>query len=307
MKTISIILPIFIIIAAGWLARKRHFIPDAFIGPANRMVYYFAIPAMIFRAVSRASFHDEFSSRVLMITLVCILAMSVIAWAVTIAGKMPRTLRGTFIQSSFHGNLGYIGLAVVFYSLGDAGLASGAIFAGFIMIVQNILAVAVLQIHSGKGEGAAVDLRANLKRILGHPVILSACGGIGFSLLEIPLPVIVERSLGILSGMALPLALLLIGASLSFDLMRLRFVPMLAASGIKLLVMPGLGLVIFAFFSIPVPEYLPAFILLASPTATLAFVMAKEMNGDPEFAVAVISGCTLVSAITFSLWLHFLL
>jgi hypothetical protein len=307
MKTISIILPIFIIIAAGWLARKRHFIPDAFIGPANQMVYYFAIPAMIFRAVSKASFHDEFSIRVLMITLVCILAMSVIAWSVTMAGKMPKTLRGTFIQSSFHGNLGYIGLAVVFYSLGDTGLASGAIFAGFIMIVQNILAVAVLQIHSQKGEGVAFDLAANLKRILGHPVILSACAGIGFSLLEIPLPIIAERSLGILSGMALPLALLLIGANLSFDLMRLRFLSMLAASCIKLLVMPGLGLVIFALFSIPVPEFLPAFILLASPTATLTFVMAKEMNGDPDFAVAAISGCTLMSGITFSLWLHFLL
>lgn len=307
MKTISIIFPIFIIIAAGWLARKRHLIPDAFIEPANQIVYYFAIPAMIFRAVSKASFHDEFSSRVLMITLVCILAMSVIAWVITMIWKMPQTFRGTFIQSSFHGNLGYIGLAVVFYSLGDAGLASGAIFAGFIMIVQNILAVAVLQIHSEKGEGATFDLRANLKRILGHPVILSACGGIGFSLLEIPLPIIVERSLGILSGMALPLALLLIGATLSFDLMRLRFRPMLAASCIKLLVMPGLGLVMFFFFSIPVPEYLPAFILLASPTATLAFVMAKEMNGDPDFAVAAISGCTLLSGITFSLWLHFLL
>ena len=31
MKTLVVILPIFIIIAAGWLARKRNFIPDAFI------------------------------------------------------------------------------------------------------------------------------------------------------------------------------------------------------------------------------------------------------------------------------------
>jgi len=305
MKTISIILPIFIIIATGWLARKKLFIPEAFIGPANRIVYYFAIPAMIFRAVSRASFHDEFSSRVLIITLVCISAIFAIAWAAAIAGRMSGAIRGTFIQSSFHGNLGYIGLAVVFYSLGDAGLARGAIFAGFIMIVQNILAVAVLQIHSNRGTQHAV--RANLKRILGHPVILSACSGIGFSLLEIPLPVIAERSLGILSGMALPLALLLIGATLSFDLMRVRFKPMLAASLIKLLAMPGLALMIFSVFSIPVVEFLPAFILLASPTATLTFVMAKEMNGDPDFAVAAISGCTLISGVTFSIWLHFLL
>lgn len=307
MKTLSIILPIFLIIAAGWLARKLSFIPETFIGPANRIVYYFAIPAMIFRAVSKASFHDEFSSRVVMISLVCILAVSVVAWGAALAGKIPRTMKGTFVQSAFHGNLGYIGLAVVFYSLGDAGLAGGAIFAGFIMIVQNILAVAVLQIHSDRVGSPADAVRDNLKRILGHPVILSACGGIVFSLVEIPLPEIAEQTLGILSGMALPLALLLIGATLSFELMRLRFAPMLLASLIKLMVMPGLGLLIFAGFSIPIAEFLPAFILLASPTATLTFVMAKEMNGDAEFAVAVISGCTLMSAITFSVWLHFLL
>ncbi len=48
-------------------------------------------------------------------------------------------------------------------------------------------------------------------------------------------------------------------------------------------------------------------ILLAFPSATLTYVMAKEMNGDPDFAVGVISGCTLMSGITFSFWLHFLL
>jgi predicted permease len=307
MKTLSIILPIFIIIAAGWLARRQSFIPETFMGPANRIVYYFAIPAMIFRSVSKASFHDEFSSRVLMISLVCIVVVSVIAWGVASAGKIPRTMRGSFVQSAFHGNLGYIGLAVVFYSLGDAGLARGAIFAGFIMIVQNILAVAVLQIHSNRVGSTTDAVRDNLKRILGHPVILSACGGIVFSLMEIPLPVMAEQSLGILSGMALPLALLLIGATLSFDLMRLRFAPMLLASLIKLIIMPGLGLLIFTGFSIPIAEFLPAFILLASPTATLTYVMAKEMNGDAEFSVAVISGCTLMSAIGFSFWLHFLL
>ncbi|MFH1155548.1 MAG: AEC family transporter [Pseudomonadota bacterium] len=307
MKTLSTILPIFIIIAAGWLARKQQFIPETFIGPANRIVYYFAIPAMIFRAISRASFHNEFSSRVLIITLVCVTAIAFFAWAAAVAGRIPETMRGTFIQSSFHGNLGYIGLAVVFYSLGEAGLASGAIFAGFIMIVQNILAVAVLQIHSGKSEDAEHPVKDNLKRIVGHPVILSACFGIVFSLLGIPLPTIADRSLGILSGMALPLALLLIGATLSFDLVKRRFRHMVSASLIKLVAMPGLGVMLFTVFSIPAPEFLPAFILLASPTATLTYVMAKEMNGDAEFAVAEISGCTLMSAITFSIWLHFLL
>jgi hypothetical protein len=49
---------------------------------------------------------------------------------------------------------------------------------------------------------------------------------------------------------------------------------------------------------------MPGLILLASPTATITYVMAKEMNGDADFAVAALSISTILSAMTFSLWLH---
>jgi hypothetical protein len=32
--------------------------------------------------------------------------------------------------------------------------------------------------------------------------------------------------------------------------------------------------------------------------------MAKEMNGDTDFAVATLSLCTILSAVTFSIWMH---
>jgi predicted permease len=49
---------------------------------------------------------------------------------------------------------------------------------------------------------------------------------------------------------------------------------------------------------------LPGLILLASPTATISYVMAKEMKGDADFAVAAISISTLLSAVTFTAWLN---
>jgi predicted permease len=45
---------------------------------------------------------------------------------------------------------------------------------------------------------------------------------------------------------------------------------------------------------------LPALILLASPTAIISFVMAKEMQGDEDLAIATISASTLASALTLS-------
>jgi len=304
MQITETIIPIFLVIFVGWLARKKRFMPDGFLGPANRLVYYLAIPAMIFRAISRASFQEEFNSQVLLITLLCVLGVFLTTWLLAVLAGMARHFRGTFIQSAFHGNLGYIGLAVVYYYLGDAGLAKGGIFAGFIMILQNILAVITLQVHSDRSTRKGPVFAENMRRIIGHPVILSALGGILVSIAGIPLPVIVDRSLVILSGMALPLALLLIGASLSFDLMRARLRAVLSVSLFKLAVMPGIGILVFNLFSIPPTDYLPAFILLAAPTATLTYVMAREMKGDADFAVAAISGCTLLSAASYSIWLN---
>jgi predicted permease len=57
-------------------------------------------------------------------------------------------------------------------------------------------------------------------------------------------------------------------------------------------------------FDVKLQDYLPGLILLASPTATLTYVMAKEMSGDTDFAVAALSSCTILSAATFSIWLH---
>jgi len=304
MQITATIIPIFLVIFVGWLARKKQFMPDGFLGPANRLVYYLAIPAMIFRAISRASFQEEFNSQVLLITLICVLVVFLTAWLLASLTAIAREIRGTFIQCTFHGNLGYIGFAVAFYYLGDSGLARCAIFAGFISILQNILAVITLQVHTDRSAQDGPVAAENLRRIMVHPVILSALGGILVSVAGIQLPDIVDRSLAILSGMALPLALLLIGASLSFDLIRARIRGVMAVSLFKLAILPGMGILLFKLFAIQTAAYLPAFILMATPTATVSYVMAREMHGDADFAAAAISGCTLVSAVSYTIWLN---
>ena len=217
--------------------------------------------------------------------------------------RIRRGELGTFIQASFHGNLGYIGLAVAYYSLGNDGFVRASIIAGFVMILQNLLAVVDLQFNSDDAS-TSKKKREIVLRILGNPVILSALAGILFSSTGLKLPLVISRSLDILSGLALPMALILIGASLSFKLMKLRMLRILSSSLLKLILLPGLGFIFYRLFDIKLHDYLPALILLASPTATLTYVMAKEISGDTDFAVAALSLCTILSAATFSIWLH---
>lgn len=302
MNIISTIVPVFIIIFLGLFARHRGFISPEFLNQANRLVYYIAIPAMIFSAISKAALKTQMNFEVMVITLTSLVAITILAWSVAWLLPMPTPSKGTFIQCAFHGNLGYIGLAVAFYYLGEPGFVKAAIIAGFIMILQNILAVIALQYHSNTATGRP-GVRGTLKTTMGNPVILSALAGMIFSLFNLTMPVILDRALEILTGMALPLALLIIGASLSFEQLKPRFLNVMISGFLKVMVTPAIGLILFKVFSIPSSDFLPGLILLASPTATLTYIMAKEIGGDPDFAVAAISINTILSSATYGLWL----
>ncbi len=302
MAIAATIIPIFTIIALGWIARVKGFLPLEFIGPANRLVYYWAIPAMIFRSIYQGSFKALFNPAVLIIGMVCITGVFFTAWVSAVLARMSRKQVGSFIQSAFHGNLGYIGLAVCYYYLGNDGFIKAGIMAGFIMILQNFFAVIILRIYS-EDTSIKMSPKSVFSGILANPVIIAAMGGILVSLIEFNIPIVIDNSLKILSGMALPLALILIGASLSFDLLRHHIYSVLFSCILKLVLLPGAGLMIFVIFEEAPQDYLPCLILLAAPTATLVYVMAQETKNDTEFAVATISLSTLLSGFTFAFWI----
>ncbi len=295
------IAPIFIVIGLGWAARRRGFFPEPFIVAANRLVYYLAIPAMIFRAIATASLQGDFDIRVPAITLAVLLAAFFAAWGWAVATGIEGRRRGTFLQCAVHGNLGYIALAVAFYALGEQGFARAGLIAGFVIILQNLLAVLAHQLNDPRGRGRIIGA---LGKVFANPVILSAAAGIAFSLAGLTIPSIVDRSLNIVGGMALPMALLIIGASLSFRRMRHSPLAVLSACLFKLVAMPAGGMLLFDLFQVPARDGMPALILLAAPTATVSYVMSREMHGDAEYAGVVISASTLMSAATYMLWLH---
>ncbi|UCF01389.1 MAG: AEC family transporter [Deltaproteobacteria bacterium] len=296
------ILPIFVIIFLGWSLRRLDFMQEGFVKPANRLVYYVAIPAMIFREIAEAELVQQFSLILVAATLSPLILVGLAGLILVWGLKLQRYRVGSFLQCSFHGNLGYIGLAVAYYFLGDDGLTRASILAGFVMLLQNFLAVVALSKFNTEPK-RKLSVFTLLRRILFNPVIISAMAGMAFSLSGLHLPVILDRSLSILSGMALPLALLVIGTSVSFAQMQQQLRLTTLISFLKLILLPALGLAFFYFLGFERVEYLPALILLASPTATISYVMASEMAGDADLATAAISVTTLISAFTFILWL----
>ncbi len=304
MQTLATIAPIFIIIALGWIAARTGLMPDTLLGPLNRLIYYFAIPAFLFHAISNFPLAQGFNVQVVAITLGTVIAFYLCGWALTKIFRIAPQTSGATIQSACHSNAGYVGLPVAFYILGDAGLAQAGIISGFLMIAQNVMSSTILQSYSQ--DKSLSGHFSMIIQYLKNPVIIGSLVGIIASGLQIPVPRVIDRTLNMLGDLAPAAALLLIGASLSFQAMKSRKSIIIITVTTKLILLPLAALLIFKLFHLDLKIYLPAIILLATPTATVAYVMSKQMGSDAEIAVATISASTIISAVTLPLWLTFL-
>lgn len=303
MAILETIIPIFVIIFLGLGARRQGLITDTFIAQANRVVYSLAIPALVFRAVSKTALSEGLNTALLAGTLLPIIVVWAGGWGLLRFSPVTGKRHLSAVHCAFHCNIGYIGLAVSYYYLGDSGFSRSAIVAGFIILLQNFLAIFLLGRFGSDGRKSGT-MREQTLGILTNPVILSSIAGIVFATFNIPIPELADRTLHILSGMALPTALLIIGATLSFNRDRTYLAPVLLSSVVKLILLPGLALVFYQASGLAGPDYLPALILLASPAATVSVILARELGGDAEFAAGVVSTSTLLSALSFVLWIQ---
>jgi predicted permease len=291
--------PVFLVIALGFFARRRGFLPDAFSEAANRLVYTIGIPLLIFGQVAPGDFSRNFRPAQIAAIVAAVLAAAALGLLLAALLRLPAGTALTFAQDCFHGNTGFIALAVLLYVLGPEGLAAGSVLAGFTMLVNNTLSLVLFTFAPRRRRELSWR---TLLGFLGNPIVAATLLGLLFSALRIPLPAVAARSIKIVSDMALPVALLIIGGSLG-PAIRARLPLAHLASAVKLAVLPALGVLFLRLFDAGAGVEVPAVILLGSPAATLSYVMAREMDGDPELAAATVTVSTVLSIVSYTLWL----
>lgn len=304
LPVVNSILSLFAVIFIGVWARRKGLIPPNLFTPINRLVYYVAIPSLLFREISKAPFHQYFEPRLLVGLLIPPVVVFLVCLISGKAMKIAGQRLGTFVQASMHGNLGYMGLAVAFYALGSDGFRKAGLLASFLILVQNFLAILALQLGSG-GRGRRWDIGYFLHSLVLNPIILACFAGMSVSFVGVVLPGLLDNVLRILSGMALPLALLLIGASLSLGSSRGHLSVALLCTVFKLMFLPAVGVALYRWLDLSGSLIVPSIILLSSPTATVTYVMAGELGGDQALASTTISVSTLLSGLSFAGWLLF--
>ncbi len=296
---LDIVLPVFLVIALGWLLYRIGLLNNDFLKATNRLVYYVCLPLLLFYKIGTADFGLNFNGRLVIGSISVVALTCIISYFYTVLRGYSPDTRGVFSQGSFRGNIAYMGLAIALNAYGETGLTRAGILMGFLVPFLNFFAILVLLLpHRGDGEQRGMSFWT--KQIALNPLIMASFLGIIWSFFDLPMPLIFDRSLEIATGMALPLALLAIGGSFSLQKLKGDLVKAGLATGIKVVWMPVLAAILLLLLGVRGMDLGIGVLIAGTPAATANYIMAHELKGDAELAGAIVMLSTLLSAATYS-------
>jgi predicted permease len=295
----NIVIPVFSVIALGWLLRRLELIDAGFIRQTNRLVYYVCLPLLLFYKIGSADFFANFNGRLIFASVAAVSVTFVASYLLSVQRKDPAAVRGVFSQGAFRGNIAYMGLAITLNAYGEVGLTRAGILMGFLVPFLNLYAIFAL-LWPQRGDDGARGAAFWLRQIVLNPLILASFVGITWSFFALPLPLVFERSLKIATGMTLPLALLAIGGGFSVSRLRGDLATAMLVSGIKTIWLPTLAALLLYLLGVRGMDFGIGVLIAGTPAATANYILADQLHGDAELAGTIVMLSTLLSAATYS-------
>lgn len=306
MGVVESLLPIFLLIGLGAVLTARGFLTPEFLRSLNRLAYYVGMPGLLFVSVNTARPIDERPLRITLVLLGATLTSLVVGFFVARWLRIRATSVGTYVQSSFRGNLAFVGLPIVINFAHHRGAALGgdeiitlvAVAIAPIMISYNVLAVIVLVASHHKLS--AESLRVVFKQVLTNPLVIAIVAGLAASHFSIRLPSPIETTVRIIGGLAIPAALFGVGGTMVNAPFRANLAPALAAGLTKVAFTPVVAWCLATALGLPALDTALATLLAASPCAAASFIMSVQLRGDGAIASSSIASSTLLSVATLA-------
>jgi len=299
LQTLNVTLPVFAMLFLGVLLKRLGQIDAGFINTASALVFNVTLPVMLFLAILHADLRTALQPAVLGYFVLATLVGFLLCWGWAL-WRCPRAERGVYVQGSFRGNNGIVGLALATSLYGDYGLSLGGVLGGVVILTYNSLAVLVLEFYNPNGKATPWSI---LKGILRNPLILGVLAAIPFAYWQVRLPAWLATSGEYLAQLTLPLALICIGGTLSLASLRASSGLAISASLMKMLWLPLLATLGAWLCGFREAELGILFLYFASPTAAASFVMARAAGANHELAAAIIVITTLLAVVTTNIGL----
>lgn len=304
--SINVTLPIFLVMALGWVLRQIGMLDDHFVTVANRFNFKVTLPVMVFRDIASVDIFEVFD---LKFVLFCAIASSICFWGIWGVSKLcvkDGSIRGAFVQASFRSSAAVMGLAFISNIYGSSAMGPLMIIGA--VPLYNIYSVIVLTFEADTEDGMrnTGKIKQACINILKNPIIISIFLGLLAAVVGIKFPVIVSKTISSVAQLATPLALIVIGAGFEGRKALAKVRPTMWAAAIKLVIQPFVFLPAAIFMGFTGEKMIAILIMLASPTTPSCYIMAKSMKNDGVLTASVVVATTLLAAFTLTLWIFLL-
>ena len=284
------LLPVLALIALGYALRRIDFLPAGAWAGLEKLTYFVLFPALIVHTLGEQNLAGT-PWRSILAVVVCAV---VLAAAALIIWHRIRPSNGPTFTSIFQGGVRfntYIALAISQAYFGADGLTMGAVTAGFMIVLVNLLCVSAFALWGN----AAHSRGAFVREVFGNPLIVSCAIGWGLSLSGLGLPGTTHDILEIVGRAALPLGLLAVGAALRPEAIRGHLPAISAASLVQFALKPATAILLISYLGI---AGVPAGVLIVFfmvPTAPSAYILARQLGGDVDTMSSIITVQTMLA------------
>ena len=293
------VLPVFLMMAAGYLARSLGVLERGDVGKMNRVAFRVFLPCLLFYNVYRSDLSSAVNAALIAYAVLGVLTVFAVAYVVVKRLESVNERRGVVMQGIFRSNYVILGLPIAQALLREDELGPVSVLIAIVVPIFNVLAVFVLE----RFRGGNVKSREVALQVVKNPLVVSSALGVVFLLLGIRLPPILEKTVSGLGTIATPLQLFLLGAFFRFEGLGRYAKALTAVTGVKLLVTPAIFLSLAAALGFRGVEFVALLGIFASPTAVNSFTMAQQMGGDAELAGDIVVSTSVFSAITMFGWI----
>ncbi len=302
LSILAITLPIYLLIATGFVAVKSGYVAPEDIRALGRVVMRICLPATIFINIARVPVTEVFrwdfllgylAASLIVFGMGFVAAHRVYGWS-----NPSAALVGMGMACS---NSAFMGYPIAAMVMGDVALQAFTMA----MLVENMLLIPIAIMLADRGQGGGSFLRETLLPLVRNPLLIAVLAAVAVSSLGLVLPAAVDRTLSMLAPVAPPVALLAVGGTVAALAFTPGRKPVLAIVGVKLMVLP---LVMFGVLhligSVPQPLVLSGVLISSVPMMSI-YALFGQRWGEETIAASALILATAVSFLTVSalLWL----
>lgn len=300
---LSIIAPVFALVASGYVARRAGVIGVTAMSELNRFVVYLALPALLFDVMAHAEPSELMQPGfIAAFGLACGAVFYGVAGASLLAGRSLASASIDGLLGSY-ANTAYMGFPVLLMLFGNDSLVPVTIASIITVCVLFASAIVLIEIASHSAHRPVQLASKVIGSLARNPLLIAPVLGMLYGASGLAVPAPAETYLKLLGGAASPLALVVIGLFLAEPRRvapkDLRVSAVLA--GVKLIVQPALTWGLTVLFSVPPRLAAMAILLAAMPTGTGPFMLAEFYRLPAVVTSAVILASTLGTLVTLPL------